>query len=82
VPQGGNLVKEGEIARLTPTEIDVPNFEVAPAGSDVLTDSERPKIVPVQVDTSFLSVSPAGERLSEKPKAPPPSPNVDHIKLK
>lgn len=77
----GNLVSSDEIQGLPILEIDIPEFEVAPAGSDVLTPAERPKVVPVEVDTAGLSVAEVGERLSEKKAPPPAAPNVDHIKL-
>ena len=80
-PQNGNLVHADELGHLPSLEIDIPDFDVAPAGSDVLKPEERRSVAPANVDVSALTLSEVGAQLAQPKKAPPPPPNVDHIKL-
>lgn len=82
-PQAGNLVDESELFHLDPVDVIIPDLGVAPVGSDVLEEGERKKVEPVKVDISALSVADVGEggKLSPDTAAPPPAPDVTHIKL-
>lgn len=79
--QAGPLVNPSELSRPQPVTVNVPDVAVAPVGSDLLRPQERKVVAAVAVDTSSLSVAAVGERLTQPGKAPPPAPNVDHIKL-
>lgn len=62
------------------SEVDAPDFGIAPLGEDLQDDKPAPQAPPV--DLSQFSLAPAGSDMGEiKPAPAPPPPDISHLKL-
>ncbi|MDA7088660.1 hypothetical protein PH586_19965 [Pseudomonas sp. SA3-5] len=62
------------------SEVDAPDFGIAPLGEDLQDDKPAPQAPPV--DLSQFSLAPAGSDMGEiKPAPAAPPPDISHLKL-
>ena len=62
------------------SEVEAPDFDIAPVGSDMQHEYET--FTPLPIDLSALSLAPPGADLDElKRSEGAPVPNTDHLKL-
>lgn len=62
------------------SEVDAPDFGIAPVGSDL--QDARPDAEAPRVDLSQFSLAPVGSDMGQaKPAAPAPAPDTSHLKL-
>ena len=62
------------------SDVDAPDFGIAPVGSDL--QDARPDPKAPQVDLSQFSLAPVGSDMGQaKPAAPAPAPDTSHLKL-
>ncbi|SFT45590.1 hypothetical protein [Pseudomonas marincola] len=62
------------------SEVDAPDFDIAPVGADLL--EEKTEVAELPLDLSEFSLAPVGSDMGQQ-KAPPaaPAPDTSHIKL-
>lgn len=62
------------------SEVDAPDFDIAPVGADLL--EEKAEVAELPLDLSEFSLAPVGSDMGQQ-KAPPaaPAPDTSHIKL-
>lgn len=62
------------------SEVDAPDFGLAPTGSDL--QDAKPDPTPPKVDLSQFTVAPVGSDMGQAPAQPaPPVPDTSHLKL-
>ncbi|WP_022964045.1 hypothetical protein [Halopseudomonas pelagia] len=62
------------------SEVEAPNFGIAPVGADLQDEYEE--FVALPIDLSALSLAPPGSDLEQlRPEVKPVKPNIDHLKL-
>ena len=62
------------------SEVDAPDFGLAPTGSDL--QDAKPDPTPPKVDLSQFSLAPTGSDMGQAPAQPaPPAPDTSHLKL-
>lgn len=62
------------------SEVEAPDFGIAPVGADMQDEYEE--FVDLPIDLSALSLAPAGSDLEQlRPEVAPVKPNIDHLRL-
>ncbi|MBQ0743257.1 MAG: hypothetical protein KBT85_08160 [Pseudomonas sp.] len=79
-PTGGTSVRPRDAYMAAFSEVDAPDFGIAPVGADMQDEYEE--FVDLPIDLSALSLAPAGSDLEQlRPEVAPVKPNIDHLRL-
>lgn len=78
--QSGSAVRPRDAYMAAFSEVEAPDFDIAPVGADMQDEYEE--FVALPVDLSALSLAPPGSDLEQlRPDVKPVTPNIDHLKL-
>ncbi|PCC99286.1 hypothetical protein [Halopseudomonas pelagia] len=79
-PAGGASLKPRDAYMAAFSEVEAPDFGIAPVGADMQDEYEE--FVDLPIDLSALSLAPAGSDLEQlRPEVAPVKPNIDHLRL-